>query len=85
MAHNNLMPQLTPSDAGELADILVFLREWLTADSRLEASLARCIGHPAYGVPQLRDDLGRFIFLLGGDDGERLFGLEPAGDPRPGC
>lgn len=38
------------------------------------ASLARFAGHPAYGLPQLRQDLERFVFLLGGSDGEPLFG-----------
>ena len=32
------------------------------------------VGHPAYGTAQLRQDLDRFTFLLGGDDGESLFG-----------
>jgi hypothetical protein len=69
------MPQLKPgiSDACELAEILTFLREWLTTEPRLQALLAEGIGHPAYGIPQLRDDLDRFIFLLGGNDGEHLF------------
>jgi hypothetical protein len=30
--------------------------------------------HARYGAAQLRDGLNRFIFLLGGSDGERLFG-----------
>ena len=29
---------------------------------------------PAYGLAQLRQDLERFVFLLGGSDGEQLFG-----------
>jgi hypothetical protein len=33
-------------------------------------------GHPAYGLDQLRSDLDRFAFLLGGNDGEPLFGGE---------
>ncbi len=36
--------------------------------------LAQFAGHPAYGLPQLRQDLERFVFLLGGSDGEDLFG-----------
>ena len=32
------------------------------------------VGHPAYGLAQLRGDLERFAFLLGGSDGEQLFG-----------
>jgi hypothetical protein len=30
--------------------------------------------HARHGPRQLRDDLNRFTFLLGGSDGERLFG-----------
>ena len=60
--------------AGELAEMLTFLSDWLAANPALDASLARAIGHPAYGVRQLRDDLDRFVFLLGGSDGKQLFG-----------
>lgn len=42
---------------------------------RLAASLEELVGHPAYSIPQLRDDLDRFVFLLGGSDGESLFTL----------
>jgi hypothetical protein len=31
-------------------------------------------GHPACNLAQLRQDLERFAFLLGGSDGEQLFG-----------
>ena len=34
---------------------------------------ARDDGHPAYGLDELRADLERFVFLLGGSDGEELF------------
>jgi hypothetical protein len=40
----------------------------------LGASLAEFVGHPAYGLGELRNDLARFVFLLGGSDGEQLFG-----------
>jgi hypothetical protein len=40
----------------------------------LGVSLEAFVGHPAYGTAQLRQDLNRFTFLLGGDDGESLFG-----------
>jgi hypothetical protein len=39
------------------------------------ASLAQFTGHPAYGLDELHGDLERFVFLLGGSDGEHLFGL----------
>ena len=49
--------------------------QWLARDpARLGGSLAQFVGHPAYGLAQLRGDLQRFVFLLGGSDGEALFG-----------
>jgi hypothetical protein len=74
------MPQvsLDAVDAIELAELLQFLAGWLIADpGRLEASLLAYVGHPAYGPEQLGADLNRFAFLLGGDDGEHLFGPDP--------
>ena len=71
------MPQTTldTGDAIELAELLQFLAGWLARDpGRLGASLEAFVGHPAYGTAQLRQDLNRFTFLLGGDDGESLFG-----------
>jgi hypothetical protein len=70
---------LDSADAIELAELLQFLTGWLAGDpSRLGASLLAFVGHPAYGTQQLQDDLHRFAFLLGGNDGEPLFG-----HPRP--
>ncbi|MGE5289731.1 MAG: hypothetical protein ACM3ML_21575, partial [Micromonosporaceae bacterium] len=58
----------------ELAELLQFLTGWLASDpARLAASLRAYTAHPAYGLQQLRDDLNRFAFLLGGNDGEPLF------------
>ena len=71
------MPEvkLDAADAAELAEMLQFISQWLARDpGHLAASLARFVGHPAYGLPQLRQDLERFAFLLGGSDGEPLFG-----------
>jgi hypothetical protein len=71
------MPELRLDvvDAAELAELLQFLAGWLARDpDRLGASLEAFVGHPAYGIAQLRQDLNRFVFLLGGDDGESLFG-----------
>ena len=75
------MPQISLDtvDAAELAELLQFLSQWLSRDpDRLGASLEAFVGHPAYGTAQLRQDLDRFTFLLGGDDGESLFGHGPA-------
>ena len=65
-------------DAAELAELLQFLSSWIASDpARLTPSLLDYVGHPAYGPDQLRQDMDRFAFLLGGNDGEPLFG--PAG------
>ena len=62
--------------------MLQFLSQWLARDpARLGASLEEFVGHPAYGPRQLRQDLERFMFLLGGDDGESLFGPGTAEGP----
>ncbi len=71
------MPDVTldAADAAELAEMLQFLDGWLAGDpARLAASLEQFVDNPAYGLPQLRQDLERFVFLLGGSDGEQLFG-----------
>ena len=70
---------LDTSDAVELAEMLQFLSDWLAADhDHLNASLTRFVGHPAHGANQLRTDLHRFVFLLGADNGEQLFGDNPS-------
>jgi len=67
--------KLDVTDAAELAEMLQFLSRWLTQDpARLAASLEQFVGHPAYGIPQLHQDLERLVFLLGGSDSEPLFG-----------
>jgi hypothetical protein len=67
--------RLDAGDAAELAELLPFLAEWLARDpGRLGASLEQFAGNPAYNISQLRQDLDRFTFLPGADDGESLFG-----------
>jgi hypothetical protein len=67
--------RLDTVDAAELAELLQFLSQWLARDrARLDASLEQFVGHPAYNIGELRQDMARFTFLLGGDDGEPLFG-----------
>lgn len=51
---------------------------------QLSASLAHFAGIQAYGVETLRDDLARFAFLLGGNDGEHLFLRSDAPNPQAG-
>ena len=70
------MPEvkLDATDAAELAEMLQFLSGWLARDpARISGSLEEFVGNPAYGLPDLRADLERFVFLLGGSDGEPLF------------
>ena len=63
--------RLDAADAAELAEMLRFLTGWLARGPvRLAAFLAQYVGNPAYGLPDLRADLDRFVFLLGGSDGE---------------
>ena len=72
--------RLDAGDAAELAGLLQFLAGWLARDpGRLGACLEQFVGSPAYNVGQLRQDLDRFTFLLGADDGASLFGPGPAG------
>jgi hypothetical protein len=62
------------SDAAELAELLQFLRDWLSSGhDHLHSALEAFVRNAHYGLPQLRADLDRFTFLLGGNDGEPLF------------
>jgi hypothetical protein len=64
------------SDAVELAELLTFLTDWLSGSEQqtLADSLTAFVGHPAYDVDNLAADLHRFVFLLGLNNGEQLFG-----------
>ena len=62
------------TDAAELAELLQFLADWLHTDGEhLTSSLTTYVGNDAYNTTQLQADLHRFVFLLGGNDGEPLF------------
>jgi hypothetical protein len=66
---------LDPADTAELAELLQFLADWLAAHhGRLDPSIRAFTGNDAYGAQHLHADLDRFSFLLGGNDGEQLFG-----------
>lgn len=76
------------ADAVELAELLEFIARWLATDpATLAPSFCTYIGHPAYGLNELRADLNRFTFLLGGNDGEFLFGEDRPDhwSSRPDC
>jgi hypothetical protein len=66
---------LDTTDAMELAELLLFVRNWLARDNHVLApSLADFIGVDGYHLPELREDLTRFAFLLGGDTPSLLGG-----------
>jgi hypothetical protein len=67
---------LEPSDAVELAELLTFLADWLSGSQRqtLADNLTAFVGHDRYNIDELRNDLHRFVFLLGLSDGDQLFG-----------
>ena len=57
----------------ELGQLLQFLNEWPATDhGPVNESLTRFVGCDEYGVESLRDDLARFMFLLGESDGGGL-------------
>lgn len=68
--------RLEGSDGAELVELLGFVRGWLGGSDGevLRASLGRFVGSEGYDVSELHADLARFVFLLGGDDGQLLFG-----------
>jgi hypothetical protein len=72
---------LDAADAAELGELLRFVGDWLAADpEQLELSLQAFVGSPGYDLATLRADLDRFTFLLGADDGQRLFGRDDGAD-----
>jgi hypothetical protein len=72
--------RLDLGDAIELAELLTFLTDWLSGSQQqpLADSLAAYVGYDRYNIDELRNDLHRFVFLLGLSDGEQLFA-----DPTP--
>jgi hypothetical protein len=66
------MSALTDIDAFELSELLEFLADWLGHDPAavLDTSLGR-FTNDGYNLDELRADLARFVFLLGGP-GERF-------------
>ena len=68
---------LEAGDAVELGELLEFLCSGLDRDGdRLAGSFGRFVGEEGYDVSELSRDLSRFVFLLGGNDGEMLFGWD---------
>ena len=61
---------LDTTDATELAETQRLARYGRRTPRRVHGPLRR--PHPAYHIGALHDDLARFIFLLGGNDGEHF-------------
>ncbi len=65
--------RLDLGDSAELAQLLLFVRDWLGSDPTLADSLTRFVGSDHYPPADLRADLARFVFLLGADVDEVAF------------
>lgn len=70
-------------DIAELAELVQFLDAWLACDHEyLDQSLIRFVGHDAYNLNRLREDLNRFAALLdAAPDTSPLTARQPAPDP----
>lgn len=67
---------LEADDAVELGELLEFLHHWIDrAPDAVGQWLARFTGG-GYELGELRADLARFVFLLGGDGERFVFGDE---------
>jgi len=63
--------ELRPEHAAELAELLEFIHEWFATNddnAALHASLRR-FSFGLFSLDELRSDIGRFAFLLGGHIG----------------
>ena len=66
--------RLDAEDAMELGELLGFIAGWHASERpALGPSLQRYVGNRNFGVEELRTDLRRFEFLLGGGDGRSPF------------
>ena len=67
--------ELVAEDAVELAEMLSFIRDWLGGpdEQMLAASFRRFVNPGGYDLAELRSDLAKFAFLIGGSDGEEVF------------
>lgn len=68
---------LRGEDAFELAELLEFLHDWLASHGgrRIAHELNLFSGY-GYSIDELRRDLARFAFLLGGDAERYLHGAD---------
>ncbi len=70
---------LDVGDVVELGELLEFVVRWMdSCNDGLADSFERFVGNGSYDIGELRMDLARFAFLLGGCGG----GLAVGGDER---
>ena len=70
------------TDAAELAELLQFLRDWLSSDHDQHTnSLARFVGNHTYNLTQLQHDLDRFTSPARPDAAEHH--PPPAAESKP--
>lgn len=65
--------------AWELGEMLEFLYDWIAFDHRGHDTLSRSLDQftaHGYTIDDLRADLARFSFLLGGDGARLIFGTD---------
>jgi hypothetical protein len=62
------------SEKARLLGFLQVVRQLKDSRCEIAASLNSSPSIPAYRLSDLRNDLGRFVFLLGGSDGEQFCG-----------
>lgn len=67
---------LRDDDVVELAEMLEFLHDWLGSTDTLGESLTAFVGG-GYTLDELRADLSRFVFLLGGSGDRFIHGSRP--------
>lgn len=65
---------LAAEDAVELAEMLEFLGEWIDSDHDRLSTIFDRFAAGLYDIDELRGDLARFVFLLGGNAEPFVFG-----------
>lgn len=66
--------RLRAEDAVELAELLEFLIDWIEDNYERASRALNLFTAWGYDIDELRGDLARFVFLLGGDGERFVFG-----------
>lgn len=64
--------RLAAVDAIELFELLQLVNDWISVDPIARRRLSRFIDNPAWTPDDFCIDLDRFVFLVGGSDGEHF-------------